>query len=88
MAERHPPTPHWYLLALATAPEYCGQGLAGRLLEEMLARCDRESQTIALETSQESNLAFYQQFGFTVTDELLIDVGVKSWLMCREAGSL
>jgi len=83
MAKRHPPFPHWYLLALATDDACRGQGLAGRLLEEMLHRCDRKSEKIALETSKESNLAFYEKFGFVVTDELLIDKNVKTWLMVR-----
>jgi len=83
MAERHPRSPHWYLLALATDDACRGQGMAGRLLEEMLHRCDRETQKIALETSNESNLAFYERFGFVTTDELLIDGELKIWLMCR-----
>ncbi|MCH7752119.1 MAG: GNAT family N-acetyltransferase [Planctomycetes bacterium] len=57
--------------------------LASRLLEEMLLRCDREAQKVALETSNESNLAFYERFGFVTTDELLLDEGLKIWLMCR-----
>jgi len=83
MAERHPPFPHWYLLALATDDTCRGQGLAGLLLEDMFRRCDRDSQKVVLETSTESNLAYYKKFGFVVTDELLIGDGVKSWLMCR-----
>jgi len=83
MAERHPRSPHWYLLALATNDACRGQGLASRLLEEMFLRCDREGQEIVLETSKESNLAYYEKFGFTMTDELLIDEGLKTWLMIR-----
>jgi len=83
MAQRHPPTPHWYLLALATEDTCHGQGLASRLLEEMFLRCDKEGQNIVLETSKESNLAYYEKFGFTMTDELLIDEGLKTWLMVR-----
>ncbi len=83
MAERHPRSPHWYLLALATDDACRGQGLAGRLLEEMFLRCDRESQKVALETSNESNLAYYERFGFVTTDELLLEEGLKIWLMCR-----
>ncbi len=84
MAERHPTTPHWYLLALATEDTCRGQGLASRLLKERFLRCDEEGQTVVLETSKESNLAYYEKFGFAVTDELLIDEGVRTWLMVRE----
>lgn len=85
MAERHPRSPHWYLLALATEAGYQGQGMATRLLKDMLDRCDSEGKPVALETSKESNLAYYEKFGFVVSDELLIDKGLKTWLMCREA---
>jgi len=84
MARRHPSTPHWYLLALATEDACQGQGLATRLLEEMFFHCDKEGQHVVLETSKESNLTYYEKFGFTVTDELLIDKEVKTWLMVRE----
>ena len=83
MAERHPSSPHWYLLALATEEEFRGQGLAGRLLEDMLRRCDRSGQQAALETSIASNLTYYERFGFAVNDELKIDDGLTIWLMCR-----
>lgn len=83
MAERHPSTPYWYLLALATDPDSQGQGLASRLLNEKLAQCDKHGAQVALETSKESNLAFYQKFGFVVVHELVVDEGVKTWLMCR-----
>lgn len=83
MAERHPRSPHWYLLALATDRDWRGQGLAGRLLEEMLDECDQNGQAAALETSLESNLAFYERFGFRVTDALRVDDGLTIWLMCR-----
>ena len=83
MAERHPLSPHWYLLGLATDGDCRGEGMASRLLEDMLSRCEREEQQVALETSKESNLAFYERFGFVVVDELLIDARVKTWLMLR-----
>jgi GNAT superfamily N-acetyltransferase len=55
MAERHPTSPHWYLIALATEEDFRGQGLADRLLEDMLRRCDRSGHQAALETSIASN---------------------------------
>lgn len=83
MAERHPSTPYWYLLALATDVHLHGQGFASRLLNEKLAQCDKNGEQIALETSKESNLSFYEKFGFVVVDTLVVDEGVTSWLMCR-----
>lgn len=83
MAERHPQPPHWYLLALATHGDCRGQGMASQLLGDMLDRFDSDGQRVALETSKESNLTFYEKFGFVVVDELCVGEGVKSWLMCR-----
>lgn len=83
MAKRHPLSPHWYLLALATDDDCRGQGMASRLLEDMVGHCDKVSEQIALETSQESNLAFYERFGFVVVDELEVAEDIRTWLMCR-----
>ena len=83
MALRHPRSPHWYLLALATEEACRGRGLASRLLEEMFVRCDREGQKVVLETSRESNLTYYEKFGFATTDELLVEEELKIWLMVR-----
>lgn len=83
MAARHPLSPHWYLLSLATDVDCRGQGMASRLLKDMLCQCDENGQQVALETAKASNLTFYERFGFVVADELLIDEGVKTWLMIR-----
>lgn len=83
MAARHPRSPHWYLLSLATDDDCRGQGMASRLLDDMLSRCDKDGQQVALETATNSNLEFYQKFGFVVADEPIIDEGVISWLMVR-----
>ena len=47
--------------------------------------CDREGLPAYLESSKESNLAFYRHHGFEVTGELSVPEGsVRLWLMWRE----
>lgn len=87
LANRHPREPYWYLQALATASQARGQGHAARLLEEQIRLCGSTQALMALETSQLTNLAYYQKFGFQVDDELLLSENLPVWLMCRQANS-
>lgn len=67
----HPPAPrHFYLPALGVVPELQGQGLGSRLLQPVLELCDSEGIAAYLESSKESNIAFYARHGFRVTREL------------------
>ena len=81
---RHPKPPHHYLRVLATDPDKQRQGIAGRLLAPMLARCDAEGTPAYLETAKDSNLHFYRRHGFEVTEEVVTHLGPKVWLMWRE----
>lgn len=85
LANRHPREPYWYLQALATAPEQRGQGHAARLLGEQMQVASATSELIALETSQSTNVAYYQKFGFRVADELMLEAGLPVWLLCHSA---
>lgn len=85
MLEKHHPTaPHYYLEFLGTAPEHQGKGFGGALLTPMLQRCDDEGVGAYLESSKESNLAFYGRFGFEVTEVITHKAGVQQWLMWRK----
>ncbi len=88
LANRHPREPYWYLQALATAPEQRGLGHAARLLEEQMYACSAANELIALETSQLTNVAYYEKFGFQVADELMLEPGLPVWLLCRPAQSV
>ncbi len=57
--------PSWYLAVIGTDPAYRGQGVARRLLERILERCDVEGLPAWLETTEHSNLPLYERFGFT-----------------------
>jgi GNAT superfamily N-acetyltransferase len=68
MEKTHPKTPeHWYLALLGTDPRYQGAGIGGALLRAVLDRCDREGVPAYLESSKETNVPYYERFGFVRT---------------------
>ncbi|MFC2017775.1 GNAT family N-acetyltransferase [Chloroflexota bacterium] len=86
MQERLAPFRHWYLQAIGVSPDFQGKGYAGRLLNPVLSRLDREGLTCYLETLEERNVSLYQHFGFKVIDESRVpETALTSWAMLREA---
>src|SRR5436190_4472801 len=84
--KRHPPEPHLYLAVLGTDPPAQGRGLGSAVLRPGLELCDREGLPAYLESSKESNVAFYARFGFRVTEEVRMPGdGPSVWLMWRDA---
>jgi ribosomal protein S18 acetylase RimI-like enzyme len=85
MELKHPSKPeHWYLPMLGTEPERQGRGLGSAVLAPVLERCDSDGVGAYLESSKESNIAFYARHGFRVTRELSLLRGPKMWAMWRE----
>jgi GNAT superfamily N-acetyltransferase len=84
--ERHHPRspPHWYLAVLGTDPVAQGQGLGSAVLAPVLERCDEDGVGAYLESSKESNIAFYARHGFRVTGELRLPRGPRLWPMWRD----
>jgi ribosomal protein S18 acetylase RimI-like enzyme len=81
-----PQDPHWYLATLGTDPERQRTGVGSALLRSVLERVDSEGLPAYLESSKESNLAFYGQHGFEVTGEIRTPrQGPTLWLMWRPA---
>lgn len=80
----HPKEPHWYLAILGTEPEAQGRGVGSALLAPVLEDCDRNEVPAYLESSKESNVAFYARHGFRVTGELTLPDGPKVWPMWRD----
>lgn len=70
MTRHHPREPHFYLMLLGTRPESQGRGLGGALLEPILERCDAQGLVAYLESSNPSNIPFYERFGFEVICEV------------------
>ena len=86
LEREHPPRPkHFYLASLGVVPEEQGNGLGSRLMQPVLEICDSDGIPAYLESSKESNIAFYARHGFRVTGELkLTRRGPTMWPMWRE----
>jgi len=80
----HPSEPHWYLNILGTATEHQGKGVGSALIKPILSKCDEEGIPAYLESSKESNIAFYNRHGFEVTGEIQVKNGPKIWPMWRD----
>jgi len=80
----HPRDPHYYLAVLGTDPSAQGRGLASTVLQGVLEQCDRDGIGAFLESSKESNIAFYARHGFRVTEEVRLVRGPSMWKMWRE----
>ncbi|MEV4256299.1 GNAT family N-acetyltransferase [Spirillospora sp. NPDC049652] len=85
----HPEEPHWYLAFLGTDPQAQGSGLGTALMRSRLRRCDESRTAAYLESSKESNVPYYEKFGFRVTKELRLpgDGAPPVWLMWRDPGA-
>ncbi len=78
---------HWYLVDLGVEPAHQGQGVAGALLQPVLALADRQALACYLETNNESNLPFYQHYGFTLAGHVQSRQNdPHTWAMRREPG--
>ena len=81
----HPEEPHYYLEILGTSPAHQGKGFGRALMEPMVERADREGVGLYLESSKESNVAFYGRFGFQVRTVMTHRRnGPTQWLMWRD----
>jgi ribosomal protein S18 acetylase RimI-like enzyme len=80
----HPHEPHYYLALLGTDPSVQGRGIGSALLRPVLEDCDRNEIPAYLESSKESNVAFYGRHGFRVTGELDLPEGPRIWFMWRD----
>ncbi len=84
--ELHPAEPHYYLAVLGTDPAHQGKGMGTAAIAPALARADEEAVGCYLESSKESNIAFYRRHGFEVTDthDIASGKGPRLWLMWRD----
>jgi ribosomal protein S18 acetylase RimI-like enzyme len=82
---KHPAyPPHWYLAVIGTDPDSQGRGLGGTVLSPVLEQCDRDGVAAYLESSKETNLAYYARHGFRVTEEHRLPRGPTVWAMWRD----
>lgn len=81
----HPKGPHNYLAVLGTDPAHQGKGIGSALISHVTDSADEQGLPCYLESSKESNLAFYGRHGFEVTKALELPAGGPTvWAMWRE----
>jgi GNAT superfamily N-acetyltransferase len=81
-----PDVPHYFLGAVGTRSAGRRQGLATAVLAPVLERADAERALVFLETSDVTNVRFYERLGFAISGQ--IDVpggGPHVWAMARGA---
>ena len=83
--KRHPHEPHWYLQVLGTDPARQGKGYGGVAIRRQLALADAAGSPCYLESSKDSNIPIYKNFGFEVTGEIKLPDGPTIWPMWRPA---
>lgn len=64
MAAHRPDAPHLYLFAIGVRERARGRGVAGRLMDPVLADCDARGEAVYLENSNPANQGFYRSRGF------------------------
>ena len=81
-----PDEPLWYVQALSMSPRAQGRGLGRALLRVVMAKADATSMPCYLETANAANVGYYEQFGFTLLDDLALSEGGPAvWRMRRPA---
>jgi ribosomal protein S18 acetylase RimI-like enzyme len=85
LAARHPHQPYWYLQALATRADQRGQGHARKLLDEKFSVSDANCLLLGLETSNPTNVPYYERLGFAIVNEARLTPQLPVWLMCRSS---
>jgi len=79
-----PKEPHWYLSTIGVDPSAQRTGVAKGLLQPRLARCDQDQVPVGLVTGEQSNVRYYESFGFAVTSQVeLPGGGPVHWTMWR-----
>jgi GNAT superfamily N-acetyltransferase len=81
----HPTAAHWYLPFMGVDPRCQGQGLGSALLDQGLARCDRDGLPAYLEATSSRNRALYERHGFEVAGEIQAGDSPPLWPMLRQA---
>ncbi len=79
-----PVLPHFYLRIIGVEPDQQRRGIASRLMQPVLARCDAERIPAYLFSTKVSNLPLYERHGFAVTERLDLPDGPAVWTMWRE----
>jgi hypothetical protein len=76
--------PHYYLDNIGIAPEAQGKGIASKLIRPILAMADTQKVVTYTDTVTQSNVAFYEHFGFKCVEQCPIGkTGITVWALRR-----
>lgn len=77
--------PHYYLWGLAVDPRHKAHGVGTALMQPLLTQADVQRMPIYLETHDEKNVRYYQNFGFNLIYTICIPkYQLPFWCMLRE----
>lgn len=86
LAKHKPLEEHFYLFAIGARIGQQGKGYGGMLMESGLEKVDQQHKPAYLESSKESNIAFYERYGFEVIERVKPAKGCPPlWLMWRDS---
>ncbi len=87
LESRRPRSPHLYLATIGTDPAVQNKGYGSALMRVVLDQCDADGMPSYVESSTESNVAFYHRHGYELVGDVVVpEADVKLWLMWREPG--
>lgn len=66
----HPHEPHWYLGILGVEPTQQKKGYGSALMKPILEKCDRDGTIAYLESSNPTNIGFYEKQRFEVIGKI------------------
>jgi len=78
------PEPHTYLIMLGVHPEFQGQGIGKKIIEqvEAMSRAIPGCKGVGLDTEEAENVKIYESCGFTVHGESSVD-DLPVWVLWR-----
>ena len=83
MARHHPAGPHWYLPLIGVTPGHQGRGYGSLLMEQAVARCDRDGLPAYLESTTPRSVGLYRRHGFEVVTEIRVGSAPPIFPMVR-----
>ncbi len=85
LCQRHLQGDYWYLQVISVDSPYQKQGYGRSLIEPMLARFSRQNLPCCLDTEEESNVTYYQRYGFQVVEASIISKTDNTcWFMVKQ----
>ncbi|WP_345787362.1 GNAT family N-acetyltransferase, partial [Acinetobacter baumannii] len=84
LAPHRPKEPAWFLATVGVSPDHQGKGLGSAVVLPGVEAAERAGVPAFLETSAPRNLPFYERLGFTVTADVEVPEGPRTWCMTRK----